>query len=121
MTNKTLDGQKFLDENIADNIGVKLSYSAYQDWVKKHGTEPIYSSSQFDANQLFWLSHANFHCDYQSEYSDSTPDETHAPKDKRIIGPFSNSLDFATDFKCRLGSKMNPVKKCLFLKMKLFQ
>ncbi|CAD6214574.1 GSCOCG00004122001-RA-CDS [Cotesia congregata] len=113
-TNKTLDGQKFLDENIADNIGVKISYSAYQDWVKKHGKELIYSSSQFDANQLFWLFHANFYCDYRSEYSVSTPDESHAPKDKRIIGPFSNSLDFATDFKCPLGSKMNPVKKCNF-------
>ncbi|XP_044596021.1 neprilysin-2-like [Cotesia glomerata] len=113
-TNETLDGQLLLDENIADNIGIKISYSAYQNWVKKHGKEPIYSSSQFDANQLFWLSQANFYCDYQSEFSDSTSDKSHSPKDKRIIGSFSNSLDFATDFKCPLGSKMNPVKKCNF-------
>ncbi|KAG8034391.1 hypothetical protein G9C98_007467 [Cotesia typhae] len=113
-TNKTLDGQLLLDENIADNIGIKISYAAYQDWVKKHGEEPIYSSSQFDANQLFWLFHANFYCDYPSKYSNLKSDKTHSPKDKRIIGPFSNSLDFANDFKCPLGSKMNPVKKCNF-------
>ncbi|CAG5094932.1 Similar to Nep2: Neprilysin-2 (Drosophila melanogaster) [Cotesia congregata] len=112
-TNETLDGQLLLDENIADNIGIKISYSAYQDWVKKNGKESIYSSSKFDANQLFWLSHANFYCDYQSKFA-STSDKSHSPKDKRIIGSYSNSLDFATDFKCPLGSKMNPVKKCNF-------
>ena len=36
----------------------------------------------------------------------------HAPSEFRIKGPLRNNEDFARDFKCALGSKMNPEKKC---------
>ena len=37
---------------------------------------------------------------------------THSPQAFRTIGPLSNNEDFAKDFNCRKGSKMNPEKKC---------
>ena len=36
----------------------------------------------------------------------------HAPSEFRIKGPLRNNEDFARDFKCASGSKMNPEKKC---------
>ena len=37
----------------------------------------------------------------------------HSIEKFRIIGPMSNNDDFAKDFCCAKGTKMNPVKKCV--------
>ncbi|XP_057326715.1 neprilysin-2-like isoform X2 [Microplitis mediator] len=83
-TGEKLDGSFFLEENIADNIGIQVAYSVYQDWVKK--SKSLLSS-------IDWTN-------------------KHAPLDKRVIGTLSNSPEFSKDFNCSLGSNMNPVKKC---------
>ena len=36
----------------------------------------------------------------------------HAPARYRVIGPLSNSRDFAREYRCPLGSAMNPASKC---------
>ena len=36
----------------------------------------------------------------------------HSPLEFRTIGPLRNNYDFAKDFNCPIGSKMNPEKKC---------
>ena len=65
-------------------------------------------------NQLFWLSAANVWC---SKYRKKNLEQriktgAHSPGMFRILGPFQNSKEFAKDFQCRVGSRMNPVKKC---------
>ena len=37
----------------------------------------------------------------------------HSPNEFRVIGSLSNNDDFARDFGCKKGTKMNPVKKCV--------
>ena len=64
--------------------------------------------------QMFWISYAQLWC---SKYHDSALREqiltdSHSPGEFRVIGPLSNNNDFAKDFNCPVGSRMNPEKKC---------
>ncbi|XP_057327140.1 endothelin-converting enzyme 1-like [Microplitis mediator] len=111
-TEEKLDGKFFLAENLADHIGVRAAYSAYQDWVKVHGTEPTFPNLPYNSNQMFWLSYANQECAPKLVLGKLNPKDPHPPKDKRLIVPLSNTPEFSKDFNCPLGSKMNPVKKC---------
>ncbi|XP_057334187.1 neprilysin-2-like [Microplitis mediator] len=111
-TEKKLNSQISIAENIADHIGIKVAYSAYQDWVKVHGTEPTFPTLPYNPNQLFWLSYANQWCTSKWVFEKWDVKAQHPPYDKRVIVPLSNTPEFSKDFNCPLGSKMNPVKKC---------
>ncbi|CAH1724670.1 neprilysin-2 [Aphis gossypii] len=110
-----LNGINTQGENIADNGGVKEAYYAYNVWTKRHGVEPRLPGLQdYTPQQMFWVSAANVWC---SKYRPETLKNRittgfHSPGRFRIIGPFSNLEDFSNDFRCPLGSNMNPVKKC---------
>ncbi|XP_057341090.1 neprilysin-2-like [Microplitis mediator] len=110
---RKMNGEFYLDENIVDNIGVKVAYSAYQDWVKTHGPQPTFSSLPYNSNQLFWLSFANLWCTPKSKLQNWRPTNVHPPHDHRVIMPLFNSPEFSKDFNCPLGSNMNPIKKCI--------
>jgi len=113
--NKTLNGVNTQGENIADNGGIKEAYRAYNSWVRRHGEEQRLPGLQgYTPHQMFWISAANTWC---SKYRDKSLEKriktgAHSPGMFRVRGPFSNSKEFNNDFKCPLGSKMNPVKKC---------
>ncbi|XP_057321620.1 neprilysin-2-like [Microplitis mediator] len=113
VTGKEVDGEFYLKENLADNIGVQVAYSAYQDWVKTHGPQPTFSSLPYNSNQLFWLSFANQWCSPKSRLQNWKPTDEHPPDAHRVIIPLFNSPEFSKDFNCPLGSNMNPVKKCI--------
>ncbi|KAJ1525549.1 hypothetical protein ONE63_010354 [Megalurothrips usitatus] len=68
-TNVTVNGVLTQSENIADNVGIKLAYRAYQRHVAAHGPEPRIplrfpdgSSLELSPNQMFWVSFAYFQC-----------------------------------------------------------
>lgn len=114
LVGERLNGINTQGENIADNGGVKVSYKAYTNWVKKHGREPILPGLPFNDLQLFWISAAQSWC---SVYTPETLKskiitEYHSPERFRIIGSLSNAVDFAKDFNCPIGSTMNQVQKC---------
>jgi len=102
-------------ENIADNGGIKEAYRAYDSWVRRHGEEPRLPGLQsYTPHQMFWISAANTWC---SKYRDKALEKriktgAHSPGLFRVKGPFSNSREFAADFKCPAGSNMNPASKC---------
>lgn len=113
--NKSLNGVNTQGENIADNGGIKEAYRAYQAWVNRHGEEKKLPGLQdYTSNQMFWISAGNTWC---SKYRNKALEKriktgAHSPGLFRVKGPFSNSRNFARDFKCPLGSQMNPVDKC---------
>ncbi|XP_037025005.1 neprilysin-2-like [Bradysia coprophila] len=110
----TVNGEKTLDENIADNGGIKVAYAAYQKYVEKNGADPVLPGLNYTSNQLFWISGAQLWCSVTRPAYIETSNvlNDHTPDNFRIIGAYSNLEHFAKDFNCELGSKMNPVDKC---------
>jgi len=103
-------------------------------WVNDNNEEPGIVGIPYTPKQLFWISFAQvkfFHlCSmylfilnkkyfkvWCFKYRDESLKHairtgTHAPGEYRVTGSISNNVDFSKDFKCPLGSKMNPVEKC---------
>ena len=112
--NIPINGELTQGENIADNGGIKEAYLAYNAWVKRNGPEQKLPGLKYTPKQLFWISVANCWCTKERvEYlSSALATDEHSPARFRIIGPLSNFEDFATDFNCPLGTRMNPKHKC---------
>ena len=110
-----LNGINTQGENIADNGGVKEAYMAYGKWVEDHQEEQWLPGHSYSPKQLFWVSAAHVWC---AKWRDEALKRQislgyHAPNEFRIVGSFSNNDDFARDFNCPVGKKMNPKDKCI--------
>jgi membrane metallo-endopeptidase-like protein 1 len=112
--NLRVNGLTTQGENIADNGGIKEAYRAYRRWTKDHGREARLPGLEFSADQLFWISAANIWCGkFRPEVLKLRINAgVHSPAKFRVIGPLSNSPEFAQSFNCPVGSPMNPRKKC---------
>lgn len=110
----TVNGQKTISENIADNGGIKVAYMAYKDWERTHGKERLLPDIALTMDQLFFVSHGQVWCGvYRQEYvKEMINTDYHSPAKFRIIGPLSNFKTFSDTFKCKLGTPMNPLHKC---------
>lgn len=112
---KKVNGKYTLGENIADNGGLKAAYYAYKEWESKNGVEPPLPLLQnMTSQQIFFLAFAQDWCaNIRKEAAIVRLDEdSHSPNIFRVLGSLSNSDEFARDFKCAPGSKMNPPHKC---------
>ncbi|CAH0380842.1 unnamed protein product [Bemisia tabaci] len=107
-----MSGKASLNENIADNIGVKVSYDGLHAWSEGRPLEPsLPGFEKYTPKQMFWISFGNMWC---SRYTRLGASQTggHSVNPLRVNGPISNLHSFSQDFDCPLGSKMNPVSKC---------
>ncbi|TNN01264.1 hypothetical protein fugu_010646 [Takifugu bimaculatus] len=112
--NQKVNGRLTLGENIADMGGLKLSYYAYQKWVREHGPERPLPGLRYTHEQLLFIAFAQNWCmkrRSQSIYLQLLTDK-HAPEHYRVIGSVSQFDEFARVFHCPRGSPMNPVDKC---------
>ncbi|XP_045474405.1 neprilysin-1-like isoform X2 [Harmonia axyridis] len=109
-----IDGRMTQGENIADNGGLKQSFRAYQKWVDQHGEEPDLPGMNLSHNQLFFLNYAQIWCGSMRPEDALTKirSSVHSPGPIRVLGPLSNSKDFAEAYNCPAGSPMNPINKC---------
>lgn len=91
-----------------------LSVQAYRKWVYIHGEEPLLPGVNLTHDQLFFLNYAQIWCGSMRPEDALTKirSSVHSPGSVRVLGPLSNSEDFAKAFNCPLGSPMNPKKKC---------
>ncbi|XP_037123843.1 endothelin-converting enzyme-like 1 [Syngnathus acus] len=112
--NQRVNGRLTLGENIADMGGLKLSYYAYQKWVREHGPERPLPGLKYTHEQLFFIAFAQNWCmkrRSQSIYLQLLTDK-HAPEHYRVIGSVSQFNEFSRVFHCPKGTPMNPDDKC---------
>ena len=108
-----LNGINTQGENIADNGGIKESYLAYVRWAKNNHENKL-PGLDYTPQQMFWVSAGQIWCSVYREEAMKNRVTTgvHSPGQFRVIGPMSNLKEFSDDFHCKVGSKMNPEKKC---------
>ncbi|KAG0021087.1 hypothetical protein BGZ81_009102 [Podila clonocystis] len=115
-----LNGLLTLNENIADNGGLKRSFRTWQDRFKSDPNGQKYRNSKlpgletYTPEQLFFISFGRLWCQKETPelLQQTVLGDTHAPPEWRINGPVQNLPDFADVFKCKAGTPMNPVKRC---------
>ena len=101
-------------ENIADNVGIRIAYAAYEMWLSKNYHTPEYlpNMDTITPQQLFFISSAQIWCTDNWFYSLSAVD-VHPPEEVRLRAMFANFDAFADAFNCQLGTQMHPHRKCV--------
>ncbi|KAG5672752.1 hypothetical protein PVAND_002849 [Polypedilum vanderplanki] len=108
-----LNGTVTINEDTADNGGIKLAYRAYEKWIEdtqQQQQQQRLIALKFTPQQLFWISYAQFYCSVQrDEVKRSLLEafEVHSLDRFRVIGPLMNAEEFSRDFKCPIKSQMN--------------
>nr|CAH7761736.1 unnamed protein product [Callosobruchus chinensis] len=100
------------DEDMADLAGMEISYDTYVNLIKQNGAEPTLPGLNYSTAQLFWISSAMHHCSRYPYTEKDMENYGWSPVELRVNGPLQNIKEFADDFGCPVGSKMNPDKKC---------
>lgn len=96
-------------------LGLKVSYEAYKKRAEKEDYRRVkLTLSEYTNKQLFWISAASYYCQplSPSEVLIKSPEESKLFS-LLVTVPILNAYDFAKDFFCKIGTKMNPVEKCL--------
>lgn len=111
---KYIDGQQTLNENIADNGGIKLAFDAYKSWVKDHKREGRLPDLDLSVDELFFIGFATPWCSVYKKQAAlfQVANDVHSYPKYRVIGPLSNFKKFADAYSCSSGKKMNPRSKC---------
>ncbi|RHY15511.1 hypothetical protein DYB36_004624 [Aphanomyces astaci] len=105
-----ISGKLSLGESIADNGGLKTSFRAYHEFLKKFPSQ--YTEEAGD--KLFYLSFAQSWCSKDTDARlRQLLSDPHPPRRFRVIGALQNNAEFARAFQCPADSDMNPSEKCL--------
>lgn len=115
LTNRGLRGKAILNENIADNGGLRLARMAFDAAASPTKSVPS-GIGTLTQEQLFYVGFAQANCSKSltglETYLSSRTWYSYAPSQYRVNGPLSNSPEFAAAFACPPGASMAPVKEC---------
>lgn len=114
---KLLPKSQAQGENIADNVGIRIAYAAYEMWLSKHHhtREHLPNMDAISARQLFFISTAQIWCTDINKiwHRIVATTDVHPPEEVRVRAMFANFDLFAETFECQLGSQMHPHRKCV--------
>ncbi|XP_036329450.1 endothelin-converting enzyme 1-like [Rhagoletis pomonella] len=112
LTNGTLTS----GDNIADNVGTRISYHAYlNSYGNLDGDKKPLPGLNLTNKQLYFLKFAQTWCSGKEDAYKVRRMKTdvHAYEEFRVIGTLQNMPEFSEVYNCKLGSDMNPLKKCV--------
>ncbi len=114
-------GLQTLEENFADNLGLKASYYAWLKWKLNpcHLSENfgLAGMQHFSEKQMFFLSYAHGFCTTQHKVENKKQLKSGgkmSPGIARVIGALHNMDEFGNAFNCAAGTRKNalPSQKC---------
>jgi putative endopeptidase len=99
-------GKLVLGESIGDLAGARIAYLAYKKSREGKGPEPTIDG--FDPDHQFFIAWGQFRGDEIRPETQRlmVQSDPHPIAKYRVIGPLSNSPDFAKTFQCKPGSAM---------------
>jgi len=108
----TVDGSQTLTENLADQGGVKLGYTALEKSLQQRPEGAAWNG--YSERQQYWIAYAQSWCTKSRPESlrVQMTSDPHPPAEFRVNGIVMNRPEFARDFKCAGGAKMTPVNRC---------
>ncbi|MFI5391721.1 MAG: M13-type metalloendopeptidase, partial [Bacteriovoracales bacterium] len=111
--NLFVDGLKTLEENLADQGGVKLGMMALERNLTIRKESPPWLG-KFNEKQQYWISYAQGWCTKTTDEAlrAQMTSDSHPPEEFRVNAVLMNRPEFARDFNCKAGSKMAPVNRC---------
>ena len=106
-----LNGRLTLDENIADNGGLRIAYLALKDLLRR---EPAAPAGGFTPEQRFFLANAQVWCANVSDEQARlwSQNDGHSLPQYRVNGVVSNMPEFQSAFGCKEGDPMVREKAC---------
>lgn len=111
-TNKSINGENTVGENIADNGGVRLAFATYRRLQDEAVTYTLPGLDEFLPQQLFFISYALMWCGSQRpEQRDESMSDVHSPNRWRVNIPLKNMDEFTAAFECRTGTPMHSHRK----------
>ncbi|BES99668.1 Peptidase family M13 [Nesidiocoris tenuis] len=110
------DGNLTIQENMADNGGLKVAFEAYRASARRRNIVSKLPGLQAYSNeQLFFLSFARAKCSkYTTQGLAAVLNDVHVPDFARVLVTLRNSAEFSKAWNCPRGSFMNPKEKCEF-------
>lgn len=113
LTGLNVNGKQTLEENLADQGGVKLGYVVLD---KELQSRPEYQpwDGKYTERQQYWIAYAQSWCTQitAENLRQQMTTDVHPPAEFRVNAVIMNRAEFAKDFACKTGAKMAPVNRC---------
>lgn len=108
-----VDGAQTLEENLADQGGVKLGYKALDKILSTRAEGPLWQG-RYTERQQYWIGYAQSWCTKSTDESirQRMATDPHPPAEFRVNAVLMNRPEFARDFNCSAGSRMVPAQRC---------
>uniref|UniRef100_A0A0N5BQ10 Peptidase_M13 domain-containing protein n=1 Tax=Strongyloides papillosus TaxID=174720 RepID=A0A0N5BQ10_STREA len=110
------DKKLTLDDNYADNIGLKIAHRAYMNYLQRNGDYELKvpDFEIFTREQLFFINYGRSYCESRFNVFNKHFTGKNRVKEGqvRITKTLANYEPFAKAFNCKVGSTMNPKDKC---------
>ncbi|CAF4177876.1 unnamed protein product [Adineta steineri] len=110
------NGDKTQDEDITDNIGLRVAFYAYQKFMQANpnADKRLKDLSKYSPKQMFFINYAYTRCAKMTDSStrNQVLSDDHSLEPFRVNGPTSNFVEFDRAFNCKLGQGNSRVNKC---------